>query len=141
MRACYVPLARLAVAPVLSLFASLMHLPSAFAASAQVGSAELAASVRGVIVEHCGRCHDGARPTANPAALRVFDLRAADWTRPMSEEQLKKVTGRTKSLDLTEELHAAIAQFIEVKLSERLASGPSKSGRRSTKPRGEESAR
>jgi hypothetical protein len=31
------------------------------------------------LVEHCGECHEGHRPTAKPKALAVFDLDRADW--------------------------------------------------------------
>lgn len=59
---------------------------------------KLSTAVRGIVGEHCGSCHDGSLQTANPAALKVFDLREEDWTARMSDDQVWKVLGRTKRL-------------------------------------------
>jgi hypothetical protein len=49
---------------------------------------------RPVLAERCGSCHDGARATAKPKALRVFDLREADLAARMSDAQLDAAIGR-----------------------------------------------
>ena len=79
----------------------------------------LETSVRQLVEKHCGSCHDGALGTAKPAALRIFDLREESWTARMSEDQLKKVIGRTRNLQLTEDQHREIQDFIEKKISQR----------------------
>jgi hypothetical protein len=49
---------------------------------------------RELVNKSCGECHDGARKTAVPKALAVFDTRDADWTAHMSEKQLRAASGR-----------------------------------------------
>jgi hypothetical protein len=83
------------------------------------GGDPLEKSVRQLVEKHCGSCHDGALSTAKPAALRIFDLREERWTARMSEDQLKKVIGRTRNLQLTEDQHREIEDFIQMKLSQR----------------------
>ncbi len=75
--------------------------------------------VRHLIEKHCGSCHDGGLGTAKPAALRIFDLREESWTARMSEDQLKKVIGRTRNLQLNEDQHREIEDFIQKKISQR----------------------
>ncbi len=133
MRARHLALPRLAVPVALSIL-SYLSLRGVLAAPGGVANAKLEASVRSVIEEHCGKCHDGSRATANPAALRVFDLRVEDWTRSLSEDQLRKVTGRTNGLDLPAEQKREIASFINLKLSERLSSARRNSPPKATKP-------
>lgn len=78
-----------------------------------------ALDVRALVEEHCGRCHDGRRETAKLAALKVFDLRAKDWTAAMSNQQLQKVNGRFESASVTADQRKAVAQFVQQKLEER----------------------
>ena len=52
---------------------------------------KLGTSVRALVQQNCGSCHDGSQATANPAALKVFDLREQDWTARMSDEQVRKL--------------------------------------------------
>jgi len=77
------------------------------------------ASVRQLVEKHCGSCHDGALDTAKPAALRVFDLREESWTARMSKEQLKKVIGRTRNIQLTGDQRREIEDFIQKKIRQR----------------------
>jgi len=32
-----------------------------------------------MLARHCGSCHERHQPTANPAALAIFDLDQPDW--------------------------------------------------------------
>jgi hypothetical protein len=92
---------------------------NAAAAPAHAEGNNLEAGVRELIEKNCGSCHDGALSTAKPAALKVFDLQEENWTRRMSDEQLKKVTGRTRGLDLPENQKQQVVDFIQLKLKER----------------------
>ena len=51
------------------------------------------------LVEHCGKCHEGHRPTAKPAALAIFDLDRADWPARFDdrrfESALKRLSGKS----------------------------------------------
>jgi DNA-binding beta-propeller fold protein YncE len=82
---------------------------------------QLEASVRAIIHEHCGSCHDGALSTAKPAALKIFDLRERDWTARMSDDQLTTVVGRVKGKNLPTRQQAQVAQLLEQKREERAA--------------------
>lgn len=85
------------------------------------GTGPVDASVRQLVEKHCGSCHDGAQDTAKPAALRVFDLREESWTARMSTEQLKKVIGRTRNIQLTDDQRREIEDFIQKKIRQRSA--------------------
>jgi hypothetical protein len=50
-----------------------------------------------VLESRCGSCHISSYPTAAPPALAVFDLLDADWSRKMSEAQLRSALDRVKS--------------------------------------------
>src|SRR5712692_9252186 len=80
---------------------------------------QLEASVRAIIHEHCGSCHDGALSSAKPAALKVFDLREADWTSRMSDDQRTQVVGRVKGKELPAKQQAQEAQLMKQKREER----------------------
>jgi hypothetical protein len=82
---------------------------------------QLETSVRAIIHEHCGSCHDGALSSAKPAALKVFDLRETDWTARMSDDQLTAVVGRVKGKDLPAAQQAQVAQLMKQKRQERAA--------------------
>ncbi len=122
MRARQVRLPLFGALPVLFLLGCLLPVPHAIAEPSRPVGGELEANVRRIIEQHCGSCHDSALATSKPAALQVFDLKAEDWTRSMSKEQLNMVRGRTKRLDLSEEQHREIAKLIEGKVSERARS-------------------
>jgi len=78
---------------------------------------KLSMAARGIVQEHCGSCHDGSLQTANPAALKVFDLREEDWTGRMSDEQVRKVLGRTRRLPA--ENQTTMSQFVKQILKKR----------------------
>jgi len=81
----------------------------------------LEAPVRAIISEKCGSCHDGALSSAKPAALKVFDLREADWTARMTDDQLRVVVERVKGKDLPAKQKAQVAQLMKQKRQERAA--------------------
>ena len=103
----------------ITVFLLACSVPSLLAAEPVHPGDPLEKSVRQLVEKHCGSCHDGALGTAKPAALRIFDLREESWTARMSEDQLKKVIGRTRNLQLTEDQHREIQDFIEKKISQR----------------------
>ena len=93
----------------------------ALAAKANAKSSQLEADVRQLVEQNCGKCHNSARETAKPAALKVFDLVEDDWTASMSSEQLPKVIGRLKGVDLAPGKLRQAEEFIKGKLDERAA--------------------
>jgi hypothetical protein len=78
---------------------------------------KLATAVREIVRQNCGSCHDGSLQTANPAALKVFDLREEDWTARMSDEQVRKLLGRTKRLPADNQ--TTMATFVKQVLKKR----------------------
>lgn len=51
---------------------------------------------REVLDRNCGECHTSTLPTALPRALRVYDLAQLDWSRRMTDTQLRDAEGRLK---------------------------------------------
>jgi uncharacterized membrane protein len=78
---------------------------------------KLNTAVREIVQQHCGSCHDGSLQTAKPAALKVFDLREDDWTARMSDEQVRKLLGRAKSLPADNQ--TTMAKFVKQVLQKR----------------------
>jgi len=78
---------------------------------------KLSTSVRELVQHNCGSCHDGSLATANPAALKVFDLREREWTARMSDEQVRKLLGRAKRM--SPEDQTLMSKFVERVLTHR----------------------
>jgi hypothetical protein len=53
-------------------------------------------AAREVLDRNCGECHTSTLPTAIPRALRVYDLAQLDWSRRMSDAQLRDAEGRLR---------------------------------------------
>jgi uncharacterized membrane protein len=87
----------------------------AFACEAPVD--KLTTAVREIVQQRCGSCHDGSLQTAKPAALQVFDLREEDWTARMSDDQVRKLLGRAKSLPADNQ--TSMAKFVKQVLKKR----------------------
>jgi|GEM_PF-4350005 len=109
------------MAPAAFLVLWMSPLKTADAATANAKSNQPEAVVRGLIEEHCGSCHNSTRETAKPAALKVFDLKEDDWTASMSNDQLQKVNGRAKGVNLPPAKRQLVADFIKGKLEQRSA--------------------
>jgi hypothetical protein len=56
--------------------------------------ASLRDDARLVLERECGKCHIPEYPTALPAALRVYNLREAEWAGRMTEAQLRQLSSR-----------------------------------------------
>jgi len=61
-----------------------------------VSLAELRESARETLDASCGECHTATLPTALPGALHVFDLTETDWSRRMSDDQLREAARRLR---------------------------------------------
>ncbi|MFI5296689.1 MAG: hypothetical protein ACHREM_01210 [Polyangiales bacterium] len=49
---------------------------------------------RAVLSRRCGECHDPARRSALPGALKVFDVTEAGWSARMTDTQLRNALWR-----------------------------------------------
>jgi hypothetical protein len=65
----------------------------------------------------CGACHDTAVSTKNAAALAVYDLHEADWTKRMSDERLPKLMTMLRSAPAAD--RKIVKRFIEAELAVR----------------------
>ena len=103
------------------------------ALAAEASGEALNAAVRRIVMNHCGSCYDGSRVSANPAALKIFDLRDEDWTARMSSEQVLKLNGRGKSLRPAD--RARLTKFVNRVLENRKASSQRGTGAGPTRAR------
>lgn len=61
-------------------------------------------SAHAVLNEHCGACHDGARPTALPPSLAIFDLSVADWSATVLPQDIPGIIRRVEEQATPEQL-------------------------------------
>ena len=73
--------------------------------------------VRGFAVEHCGKCHVASLPTARPAALRIYDLDAPEWSATLTASQLRNGFPRRLNAELDEAGRRVLRTFIEGELA------------------------
>lgn len=89
-------------------------------ASSALAEPPLAEQAREILMtERCGECHDGARETAKPKALAVFDLSRPSWFDTIRDEQLDKLIGRINGTPAPAERKARIASFVAVERARR----------------------
>ena len=65
---------------------------------------------RGILAQHCGRCHLPNLPTSVPRALAVFNLTEDAWYGRLTHDQLDSLLHR---VDATKDLPAADAAIVE----------------------------
>jgi hypothetical protein len=90
----------------------------------QVASGELQQAreqVRGYAKTHCGACHIASLPTAVPAALKIYNLDASEWSSTLTAEQLRNGFPRRLNGRLDEDGRRHLKTFIEGELALRPA--------------------
>ena len=96
-------------------------------ASSPPAATKLAAlrdAAREALEPSCGRCHDGTRPTARPAALRIFDLREADWSGRVTTEQMDHMVRRFESFGMPEGDRTTVQRFLDAERARRSSPPP-----------------
>jgi hypothetical protein len=83
------------------------------------GLPQLRDDARAVLKETCGRCHDSARPTAKPAALKIFDLHEQEWSARMSDVQMGHMANRFEGFGMPVPDRARVQAFIDAELARR----------------------
>lgn len=73
--------------------------------------------VHGFAVTHCGQCHIASLPTARPAALRIYNLDAAEWSSTLTAGQLRNGFPRRLNAQLDEDGKRVLRTFIEGELA------------------------
>jgi cytochrome c5 len=66
---------------------------------------------RKVLIEHCGACHLGTLRTANPKALKIYDLSEAVWDARLKPENFPGITRRVER-QASEEQKAVVEKYI-----------------------------
>jgi hypothetical protein len=67
----------------------------------------------------CGRCHDHARPTARPEALRIFDLQERDWSARVSDVQMDHMVARFDGFHMPAADQIAVRKFLDAERARR----------------------
>ena len=72
---------------------------------------------RGVLITHCGSCHQSTLDTHKAAATQFFDLdQGTNWHNALSAENLHGISKRTLNKStITEQQKEAITTFLELK--------------------------
>ena len=70
------------------------------------------------------RCHDHARPTARPGALRIFDLREQDWSARVTDLQMDHMVARFDGFQMPPADQVAVRKFLDAERARRSASTP-----------------
>ena len=73
--------------------------------------------VHGFASMHCGKCHIASLPTARPAALRIYNLDAPNWSSTLTAEQLRNGFPRRLNAELDDEGKRVLRKFIEGELA------------------------
>lgn len=73
----------------------------------------LSDAAREALRPSCGRCHDGAQPTARPAALRVFDLAQSDWSAQLTEAEMDHMVGRFEGFKMPAADQVTVRRFLD----------------------------
>ncbi|MBI3074229.1 MAG: hypothetical protein HYY84_19140 [Deltaproteobacteria bacterium] len=79
---------------------------------------------RGILESRCGSCHRADLPTAQGAALRVFDLTSLKWEETMSIRQLWSAYDRLEGQAAPREEIVTFGSFVEAEINLRVASPP-----------------
>jgi hypothetical protein len=78
-------------------------------------------SARKALKASCGRCHDGTRPTARPAALQIFDLQERDWSARVTDLQMDHMVGRFEGFRMPQADRVAVSRFLDAERARRAA--------------------
>ena len=68
---------------------------------------------RGILAQHCGRCHLPNLPTSVPRALAVFDLTDTPWYGRLQNDQFDDLMRRLEAIkSLPEADRAIVSDFV-----------------------------
>jgi hypothetical protein len=80
---------------------------------------QLRDAARDALQPSCGRCHDGARSTALPKALRIFDLHQPDWSATVTSEQMDQMVRRFEGFHMPAADRVTVQRFIDAERARR----------------------
>lgn len=73
--------------------------------------------VRDYARTHCGKCHIASLPTSLPAALKIYNLDALEWSSTLTAGQLRNGFPRRLNRQLDEGGQRQLRAFIEAELA------------------------
>jgi mono/diheme cytochrome c family protein len=82
---------------------------------------QLREEARQLVSSHCGTCHSATSPKALPGALKVYDVDRVDWTKRMSDAQVKKILQRFRGPVIPENEVDRVTAYVEAELASRKA--------------------
>ncbi|HEY1907198.1 MAG TPA: hypothetical protein VGG91_14220 [Myxococcaceae bacterium] len=86
---------------------------------APAGLIGLRESAREALKTSCGRCHDRAKPTAKPEALRIFDLDELDWSARVTDVQMDHMVGRFEGFHMPEADRVTVRRYLDAERARR----------------------
>jgi len=87
--------------------------PATAPAPRQADANRWAEPTRGLLAQHCGRCHLPNLPTSNARALAIFNLTEEPWYGRMTNEQLDSLLPRVRSIrELTDADRTIVERFV-----------------------------
>ena len=81
--------------------------------------ARLRGAARDALETTCGRCHDGAQPTARPAAVRIFDLHDENWSAGLTLEQMDHMVARFEGFKMPTADRVTVQRFFDAERARR----------------------
>jgi len=78
-------------------------------------------SAREALKPSCGGCHDRAQKGARAKALRIFDLRDADWAAHLNEEQMQHMIGRFEGFKMPQPDRVTVQRYLDAERARRAA--------------------
>lgn len=82
---------------------------------------QLRDDARQLVLNRCGACHSAASPKAMPGALKVYDADQLEWTRRMSDAQVKKILERFRGPAIPKDEVDRVTAYVDAELATRKA--------------------
>lgn len=82
---------------------------------------QLREDARQLVKGHCGTCHSATSPKALPGALKVYDADDVEWTKRMSDAQVKKILERFRGPVIPKGEIDRVTAYVEAELISRKA--------------------
>ncbi|MGO8969249.1 MAG: hypothetical protein ACLQDQ_06730 [Myxococcaceae bacterium] len=82
---------------------------------------QLRDDARQFVTNRCGSCHSSTSPKALPGALKVYDINQVEWTKRMSDQQVKNILNRFRGPVIPQDEIDRVTAFVDAELASRKA--------------------
>ena len=89
--------------------------------SSSASLSELREDARQLVSGRCGSCHSATSAKALPGALKVYDADEVNWTKRMSDAQVKKILERFRGPVIPKDEIDRVTAYVEAELASRKA--------------------